>query len=175
MTVSDPLPNRKVETDTLPLRGRGCVPEQEAAKAPTHPGCSDESVVEDGIVSGNTTPIRTWPPRWKTESDTLPEIDLEQPDTIETTQPLRKRVEAQMRKQADAAPAAVQCCPRCEAKLIDPKGFGLCPQCGYCRSLEDTRGLDGLPAGAPSWVWGLLGLVVVALLGGALLWWRFAS
>src|SRR5262245_21145343 len=69
--VSDPLPNRNVETDTLPLRGRGCVPEQEAAKAPTHPGCSDESVIEDGIASGNTTPIRTWPPRWKTESDTL--------------------------------------------------------------------------------------------------------
>jgi hypothetical protein len=30
-------------------------------------------------------------------------------------------------------------CPRCDTRLIDPGNLGLCPKCGFCSLLEETR------------------------------------
>lgn len=35
----------------------------------------------------------------------------------------------------------VALCPRCQGKLIDPQGMGWCRACGYCKSIEDDKGL----------------------------------
>ena len=45
-----------------------------------------------------------------------------------------------------AAAAPEQTCPNCKSKLVNPDSFGLCPACGYCRSLEDS---DNMPAEPP--------------------------
>ncbi len=39
-------------------------------------------------------------------------------------------------------------CPRCQTVLTDPLGIGLCPRCGYCRSLE-LKGAAVLAAPPP--------------------------
>lgn len=42
---------------------------------------------------------------------------------------------------AASAPAeTVPLCPKCQTKLVDAAGLGLCAKCGYCRSLEEDRG-----------------------------------
>jgi hypothetical protein len=51
-------------------------------------------------------------------------------------------------------------CPRCQGKLTDPKGLGLCQACGYCRSLEEDRERMPLPKpGSTAPRGSLLGLV----------------
>jgi hypothetical protein len=49
-------------------------------------------------------------------------------------------------------------CPRCETPLIDPDSLGLCPRCGYCRSLAQAPPLQTVPRAAPRWA-SALGLV----------------
>lgn len=46
------------------------------------------------------------------------------------------------------APVPAPACPRCQTELTDPNGLGLCPQCGYCRSLEESPSLP--PEETPS-------------------------
>lgn len=72
-------------------------------------------------------------------------------------------------------------CPRCRAPLIDPDSLALCPQCGWCRALEEAACLASPRAGQaerpallgsieflellcklPAWIWGLLGGLTVA-------------
>lgn len=61
-------------------------------------------------------------------------------------------------------------CPHCQAKLISPENLGMCPSCGYCRSLEE--GKDKVPPSAKSQKPSLLGLVEFCqLLGMIPRWW----
>ncbi|MBY0523947.1 MAG: hypothetical protein K2R98_11145 [Gemmataceae bacterium] len=74
-------------------------------------------------------------------------------------------------------------CPKCGEKLISPESLGMCPSCGYCRSLEE--GKDKVPtaekgkprlslfglvefcqllAWVPAWCWLLLGGVGLIVL-----------
>ena len=71
-------------------------------------------------------------------------------------------------------------CPRCETKLVDPAGLSLCPKCGWCRSLAETRLWSAEPVQtkrppsrlggrefleliwkSPCWLWILAGGLVV--------------
>lgn len=38
-----------------------------------------------------------------------------------------------------ATPRPEALCPKCQGKLVNPESLGWCPNCGYCRSLEETR------------------------------------
>lgn len=91
---------------------------------------------------------------------------------------------------APAAPPPDPLCPRCQTKLISPTTLGLCPKCGYCRSLEENKLKVTKPAvkkrrfslfgfvefcelliGLPSWFWILvLGFGVVTGLSVAVAW-----
>src|SRR5262249_37205044 len=50
-------------------------------------------------------------------------------------------------------------CPRCHTILTDPHGIGMCPRCGFCRSLQ-VEGVAVLAATArqPRWDPSLHGL-----------------
>jgi hypothetical protein len=76
---------------------------------------------------------------------------------------------------------AVQQCPKCHSKLIDPHGLGWCKACGYCKSLSEDKArvpLDVKPAPSqpsvlglvefgqllaqlPNWAWVLIGGVAM--------------
>lgn len=49
--------------------------------------------------------------------------------------------------QPRAAAGTLQC-PRCGGKLIDPELMALCPQCGWCRALEEATSLTAAPVSA---------------------------
>lgn len=72
-------------------------------------------------------------------------------------------------------------CPRCRAPLINPDSLALCPNCGWCRLLQEAAGLAGQPARPaerrsvlgstefvmllwrlPGWIWGLIGSLAAA-------------
>lgn len=74
-------------------------------------------------------------------------------------------------------------CPRCKVKLISPESLGMCPSCGYCRSLEE--GKDKVPSPpkrkgpsffglvefcqllslVPLWFWVLVGGMAIVVVG----------
>lgn len=54
-------------------------------------------------------------------------------------------------------PAAL--CPRCGQKLISPMSLGLCPGCGYCKSLEEGKDKVAPPPEAKPQRLSMLGLV----------------
>jgi hypothetical protein len=95
---------------------------------------------------------------------------------------------AVVREEAFSEAPRLSSCPRCSTALIDPKGFGLCPRCGYCRSLEnspeilpparwhsDLRGswYEQWSAAVPGWLRvllaGVAGLGVASFAAGQLL------
>lgn len=62
---------------------------------------------------------------------------------------------------AEATPenttSARDLCPRCQTKLIRPQNLGMCPRCGYCRTLEEDQARVSQLA-APRSRWFLLGM-----------------
>jgi hypothetical protein len=88
--------------------------------------------------------VRVWPPRPDCAPATAPELSIDQ----SLTETLKDHsMVSQMESDDEYVPmvpftfedTTVPVCPQCQLKLIDPKGLGLCPQCGYCRSLEIER------------------------------------
>src|SRR5260370_27869428 len=83
---------------------------------------------------------------------------------------------------AEATPE-VPPCPRCGGKLTNPEGLGWCPNCGYCRSLEQDTKTAALAAPKasrgpaalgivefmevlgklPRWLWVLLGGISIVV------------
>jgi len=174
--VHEPPNDKLAASDTQPLRRPRSDQVEEVDKSSPRPGSEGDSVTDD------TQPpaVRVWPPRLTTDTWTKSDVDISLRDTIEETQPLRKRAEPSPAAESKPAVAAeVRRCPRCEARLIDPSGFGLCPQCGYCRSLEEGQGKASARDGrgwladiqfVPRWSWVLLaGTMIVAALAVALL------
>jgi hypothetical protein len=173
--VHEPPDDNLAASDTHPLRRP--LPEQgeEADKAPTRAGSEDDSLTDE------TQPptVRVWPPRLTTDTWTKSDVDISLRDTVEETQPLRKRASPQPVTQSSPVAVEVGRCPRCEARLIDPNGFGLCSECGYCRSLEEGHG--GASARnrgrwlaainyVPRWAWLLLaGTAILAAVAAPLL------
>jgi hypothetical protein len=175
--VHEPPNDNLAASDTHPLRHPPPEQSEAADKAPTRPGSEDDSVTDD------TQPpvVRVWPPRLTTDTWTKSDVDISLRDTVEETQPLRKRASAPRPAAPESSPVATEAprCPRCQARLIDPNGFGLCPQCGYCRSLEEGEGAAwsgkrALPkalARRRHWLWILAAAILLAgALALALFW-----
>ena len=131
------LPNDNLAaSDTHPLRQPLPEESEEADRAPTQPGPEDLSVPEDTPAP----PVRIWPPRLTTDTWTKSDVEISLRDTVEETQPLRRRATPRPAPESNPVVTEAPRCPRCESRLIDPNGFGLCPKCGYCRSLEEGPG-----------------------------------
>jgi len=105
-------------------------------------------------------------------------VSAEPSDSPEVTQPIRK-LRRQIELPPPEPPPAVilpevisspvprepdAVCPRCAIRLIDPNGMGVCPVCGYCRSLDrdavkvadqDTQPQHGMGDG----LWMLFGML----------------
>jgi hypothetical protein len=173
--VHEPPNDNLAASDTHPLRQPPPEQSEAADKAPTRSGSEDDSV-PDGT---QPAPVRVWPPRLTTDTWTKSDADINLRDTVEETQPLRKRAAPRPTTESSPVPPEVRHCPRCEARLIDPNGFGLCSECGYCRSLEEGRGGASARDGhgwlaavnyMPRWAWVLLtGIAILSAVAAALL------
>jgi hypothetical protein len=173
--VHEPPNDNLAASDTHPLRHPPPEQSEAADKAPTRPGSEDDSVTDD------TQPpvVRVWPPRLTTDTWTKSDVDISLRDTVEETQPLRKRATPHPAAESSPVPPEARHCPRCEARLIDPNGFGLCSECGYCRSLEEGEGAAWCGkrarpeaiARSRRWLWLLaVGIILTGALAVALFW-----
>jgi hypothetical protein len=150
---------KRSASDTLPTDETSSVPDR------TKP-----------IRSRTNSGIRVWPPKPSPSSTpTIADFDLNSDSVKDDSFPNKQ-------ENIPDAIAIGDLCSKCQVKLIDPDGVGICPQCGVCRSLEENKdkvrtstetladidldeSVPSIPFQIPPWVWVMLmGAVAIVLL-----------
>ncbi len=100
--------------------------------SPVEPGAEDlpEALQLLSVERLKQLRVEEPPARVRPAPDTMPEIVVPPPTepTVQFSEP-----EARTEPLETKPP-----CPRCGGRLIDTASLGLCPACGYCRSLEES-------------------------------------